>query len=108
MLDPLSATFAALVDPTRRAILAIPTARRWRCAACIKKSCRRIAWCRPNPGEATDTFAEEDGRTTLSITILYPSKEAREAAMKTGMTKGMEMSYDRLAAHLETMGGARP
>ena len=49
------------------------------------------------------TFTEEDGRTTLAITILYPSKEAREAAMKTGMTKGMNMSYDRLAAHLGTM-----
>jgi uncharacterized protein YndB with AHSA1/START domain len=51
----------------------------------------------------TVTFTEEDGRATLTITILYPSKEAREAAMKTGMTKGMEMSYDRLAAHLETL-----
>jgi uncharacterized protein YndB with AHSA1/START domain len=50
----------------------------------------------------TVTFTEEDGRTTLSITILYASEEARDAAMKTGMTKGMEMSYDRLAAHLET------
>lgn len=52
----------------------------------------------------TITFTEEDGRTTISITILYPSKEAREAAMETGMTKGMEMTYDRLAAHLETLG----
>ena len=51
----------------------------------------------------TVVFSEEDGRTTLSITILYPSKEAREAALKTGMTKGMTMSYDRLAEHLETM-----
>ena len=51
----------------------------------------------------TVTLTEEDGRTTLAITILYPSQEAREAAMKTGMTKGMNMSYDRLAAHLETM-----
>ena len=51
----------------------------------------------------TVTFTEEDGRTTLSITILYPSNEARESAIKTGMTKGMEMSYDRLAAHLETL-----
>jgi uncharacterized protein YndB with AHSA1/START domain len=54
----------------------------------------------------TVTFTEEDGRTTLAITILYPSKEARDAALQTGMTKGMEMSYDRLAAHLETMAGA--
>ena len=51
----------------------------------------------------TVTFTEEDGRTTLSLTILYPSNEARESAMKTGMSQGMEMSYDRLAAHLKTM-----
>ncbi len=49
----------------------------------------------------TVTFSEENGKTALTISILYPSKEARDAAMKTGMTKGMNMSYDRLAAHLE-------
>lgn len=49
----------------------------------------------------TVTFSEENGKTELTISILYPSKEAREAAMKTGMTKGMNMSYDRLAEHLE-------
>jgi uncharacterized protein YndB with AHSA1/START domain len=54
----------------------------------------------------TIVFAEEEGRTIISITILYPSTEARDAAMKTGMAKGMDLSYDRLAAHLETMAGA--
>jgi len=51
----------------------------------------------------TVVFSEKDGKTTLSITILYTSKEARESALNTGMTKGMTMSYDRLDAHLETL-----
>ena len=41
-------------------------------------------------------FTEEDGRTTLSITTLYPSKEARDAALATGMSDGMSVSLDRL------------
>lgn len=54
----------------------------------------------------TIVFTEEEGRTTLSITILYPSKEARDAALQTGMTKGINLSFDRLAARLETMSSA--
>ncbi|MGA3189359.1 MAG: SRPBCC family protein [Bryobacteraceae bacterium] len=51
----------------------------------------------------TVTFTEEDGQTTISITILYPSQEARDAALKTGMKEGLSMSYDRLSAHLQAM-----
>ena len=43
---------------------------------------------------------EEDGRTTITSTILYPSKEARDAALATGMKDGASTSYDRLAAYL--------
>jgi hypothetical protein len=31
-------------------------------------------------------------------------KEARDAALKTGMKDGMALSFDRLAEHLRTMG----
>jgi uncharacterized protein YndB with AHSA1/START domain len=48
----------------------------------------------------TLTLTEEAGRTTVTIRILYPSKEARDAALKTGMKEGMAMSFDRLAEHL--------
>jgi len=51
----------------------------------------------------TTEFTEADGRTTVSITILNPSKEARDAAMKTGMKEGASMSYDRLEAYLATL-----
>ena len=44
------------------------------------------------------------GRTTLSITILYPSKEARDAALGTGMKDGASASFDLLAEYLQTMG----
>ena len=44
----------------------------------------------------TITFTEEDGRTTITVTMLYPSKEARDAALATGMTDGMNAGYDRL------------
>jgi uncharacterized protein YndB with AHSA1/START domain len=46
---------------------------------------------------------EEDGKTTLTQTVLYPSKEAREAALETGMKDGASMSFDRLADQLRTM-----
>jgi uncharacterized protein YndB with AHSA1/START domain len=51
------------------------------------------------PGEAliTTTLTEQGGKTTLTLTILYESREARDAALKTGMAKGVAMSYDRLA-----------
>lgn len=44
----------------------------------------------------TGLFSETGGKTTLTNTILYPSKDARDAALKTGMTNGIAMSYDRL------------
>jgi len=45
-------------------------------------------------------FSEEDGRTTLTCTFLYPSKEARDAAFQTGMKDGASQSYDRLDEYL--------
>jgi uncharacterized protein YndB with AHSA1/START domain len=47
-------------------------------------------------------LSEEDGKTTMSLTVLYPSKEARDAALQTGMKEGMSMSFDRLAEYLRT------
>jgi uncharacterized protein YndB with AHSA1/START domain len=51
----------------------------------------------------TVVLFEEDGKTTMTLTVLYPSKEAREAALKTGMKEGASLSFDRLAAYLRTM-----
>jgi uncharacterized protein YndB with AHSA1/START domain len=53
-------------------------------------------------GEATVTvtFEESGGITTLATLVDYGSKEARDAALATGMTDGMEMSYQKLDALL--------
>ncbi|MGH7518876.1 MAG: SRPBCC family protein [Gemmatimonadales bacterium] len=48
-------------------------------------------------------LTEEDGKTTITQTVLYPSKEARDAALKTGMKDGVSESFDRLAEYLRTM-----
>jgi uncharacterized protein YndB with AHSA1/START domain len=39
----------------------------------------------------------------MTLTVLYPSKEAREAALKTGMKDGASQSFDRLAEYLRKM-----
>jgi uncharacterized protein YndB with AHSA1/START domain len=51
------------------------------------------------PGEALDTtvLIEQGGKTTLTLTVLYESKEARDAVLSSGMESGVAASYDRLA-----------
>ena len=44
----------------------------------------------------TNVFAERDDRTTVTLTVLYSSPEARDGALRTGMTEGMAAGYDRL------------
>src|SRR5262245_48080233 len=44
----------------------------------------------------TVTFAEEGGLTTVTTLIDFGSKEARDGAVATGMTDGMESSYQLL------------
>ena len=60
----------------------------------------------PVAGEAlvTTTFVEEGGITTMSTVIDFGSKEARDAAVKTGMTDGMEQSYQLLDRLLQESG----
>jgi len=49
-----------------------------------------------NDALVTVTFIEDAGVTTMTTLIDFGSKEAREAAMSTGMTDGMEQSYQLL------------
>jgi uncharacterized protein YndB with AHSA1/START domain len=55
----------------------------------------------------TLVLSEENGKTTMTNTVLYPSKEARDAALKTGMKDGVAASFDRLAEHLGAMAQAK-
>jgi len=59
------------------------------------------------PGESLNsmTFAEQDGRTTLTTRVLYPSKESRDAVIRSGMEQGAAETYDRLESHLRSMSG---
>jgi uncharacterized protein YndB with AHSA1/START domain len=54
-----------------------------------------VAWY---PGEAVGTLvlSEQGGKTTITQTVLYQSREARDAVLKSGMEKGVAASYDRL------------
>ncbi|MFZ0820134.1 MAG: SRPBCC family protein [Candidatus Acidiferrales bacterium] len=51
------------------------------------------------PGEAIITYdlLEQDGKTTLTLTIFYESRGARDAVLKTPMEQGIAASYDNLA-----------
>jgi len=51
----------------------------------------------------TLTLAESDGKTTITNRVLYPSKEARDAALQTGMKDGVSQSFDRLDEYLRTL-----
>ncbi len=59
-----------------------------------------------NPSINRTSFAEKNGVTTVVVLIDYGSKAARDAALSTGMTDGMEISYAQLDALLkEDQGG---
>lgn len=50
------------------------------------------------PTIITTVFTESSGITTLTVTMLFASKAERDAAAATGMTDGMELSYQRMDA----------
>jgi uncharacterized protein YndB with AHSA1/START domain len=50
------------------------------------------------PGEAVGTIllVEQGGRTTLTQTVLYESREARDVVLTSPMESGVAAGYDRL------------
>ena len=46
---------------------------------------------------------EHEGRTTMTQTMAFPSQEARDAALQSGMDEGVSRSFERLADHLATV-----
>ena len=51
----------------------------------------------PDAGSlVTSVLTEEGGKTRLTVTGLYPSREVRDIVIGTGMEKGAAISYDRL------------
>lgn len=61
--------------------------------------------CEAQAGEqlGTLTLTERNGQTTMTITVLYPSQEARDAAIASGMDRGLAAGYDRLEDILASM-----
>jgi uncharacterized protein YndB with AHSA1/START domain len=53
--------------------------------------------------QVTSTFVEANGKTTLTTTILHNSKEDRDGHLSSGIEKGVEPAYDRLADVVATM-----
>jgi uncharacterized protein YndB with AHSA1/START domain len=49
-------------------------------------------------GEALDTtvLVEKDGKTTVTTTVRYASRDVRDAVLKTPMERGMAENYDNL------------
>lgn len=58
------------------------------------------------PGEAvvTTVLTEEGGKTTLTLTVRYESREIRDGVLKTPMAQGVAAGYDRLAELLAAGG----
>jgi uncharacterized protein YndB with AHSA1/START domain len=51
----------------------------------------------PGESQVTAVFVEQEGKTTMTATVLYPSKEVRDIVIQTGMEHGAAESYDKLA-----------
>jgi uncharacterized protein YndB with AHSA1/START domain len=45
-------------------------------------------------------LTEQGGKTTITLTEVYPSKEARDAAIASGMESGVAAGYNQLEAML--------
>lgn len=56
----------------------------------------------PGEGVGTVVLTEQNGKTTLTQTLQYESREARDAVLRTPMEQGLAMGYDRLAAMVES------
>jgi uncharacterized protein YndB with AHSA1/START domain len=54
--------------------------------------------CEGQAGEqiVTSVLTEQNGKTTLATTILFPSKEARDQTIASGMERGVAAGYARL------------
>ena len=52
----------------------------------------------------TTRFIADGDRTTVVQTMEYPSQADRDRALETGMKDGAEISYERLATYLASVG----
>jgi uncharacterized protein YndB with AHSA1/START domain len=50
----------------------------------------------------TTELVEKGGRTTMTSTSVYPSRDVRDAVLKSGLQPGAAENYDRLAELVES------
>ncbi|HLO98239.1 MAG TPA: SRPBCC family protein [Fimbriimonas sp.] len=55
------------------------------------------------PLTETLTMSESDGVTTIEVTAVHVSKEARDGMLASGMEEGASESYDRLETYLKEL-----
>ena len=60
------------------------------------------------PAVVTTVFLEDAGKTTMTVTVLAPSREARDGMVASGMEHGAAETYDRLAEVLAEIGSGQP
>jgi uncharacterized protein YndB with AHSA1/START domain len=66
---------------------------------------RTEAWEDWDAGETvvTAVLVEQGGRTTLTSTVLFPSKEVRDSVLNSGLKSGADGNYDKLDELLASM-----
>ena len=57
----------------------------------------------PGGAVVTTTLVESQGRTTLTLTVKYASREARDGVLQSGATGGVESGFELLAEMLKTL-----
>ena len=57
----------------------------------------------PGESQVTTVLTEQQEKTTVTATIIYPSKEIRDAVLNSGMEHGAAESYDKLAEMLASL-----
>jgi len=64
-----------------------------------------VTGCSPQAGEQTATMDLEEtgGKTYLTLTVKFASKEVRDGALASGMEHGVRAGYDRLEGLLAEM-----
>lgn len=61
----------------------------------------------PVEAHVTTELIEQDGRTTLTATVVYPSRQIRDGVLASGMEHGAAESHDKLAEYLAAQGAPR-
>ena len=61
------------------------------------------AWYPGNNAVVTQSLTETGGKTTLTLTVEYESREARDAVLASPMESGVSASYDKLEEVLASM-----